>query len=270
MAPSIFRHLDGLMTRSHSIIVLASNQVVLPNEVHPATIVICRASGRIAAIYRTIVPQTYFPKDATYINYHDLILMPGLVDTHVHLNEPGRTSSEGFYTGTQAAASGGITTVVDMPLNSIPATTSLEALDTKIQAAQGKCWVDVGFLGGIIPGNTAEMKPMISAGVRGFKGFLIDSGVCFSPSLDLLIHSYSQNETGARIPSSLPNRHHKSNGRDLFRTYHAHVPRRDASHFEKRRNIERERVGLSIPLSNACARSELYLLRVPTQSAAEL
>lgn len=156
---------------------------MLPNEVHPATIVICQASGRIAAIYRTIVPQSYFPKDATYINYHDLILMPGLVDTHVHLNEPGRTSSEGFYTGTQAAASGGITTVVDMPLNSIPATTSLEALDTKIRAAQGKCWVDVGFLGGIVPGNTAEMKPMISAGVRGFKGFLIDSGVCFSPCL---------------------------------------------------------------------------------------
>ncbi|RVX75247.1 hypothetical protein B0A52_00599 [Exophiala mesophila] len=103
--------------------------------------------------------------------------MPGLVDTHVHLNEPGRTSSEGFYTGTQAAASGGITTVVDMPLNSIPATTSLEALGTKVQAAQGKCWVDVGFLGGIVPGNIAEMKPMIRAGIRGFKGFLIDSGV---------------------------------------------------------------------------------------------
>lgn len=160
----------------HDTVVLVSSRVILSNEVSPATIVTCVDSGKITAVHKTILPRRCFPT-ATYIDYKDLILMPGLVDTHVHLNEPGRTSSEGFYTGTQAAASGGLTTVIDMPLNSIPATTSLQNLRTKIQASQGKCWVDVGFLGGIIPGNTAELKPMIRAGIRGFKGFMIDSGV---------------------------------------------------------------------------------------------
>ena len=105
------------------------------------------------------------------------LLLPGLVDTHVHLNEPGRTEWEGFWTGTQAAASGGVTTVIDMPLNAIPPTTTLDGLKEKLQAAEGQCWVDVGFYGGIIPGNVAELKPLVKAGVRGFKGFLIDSGV---------------------------------------------------------------------------------------------
>ena len=103
--------------------------------------------------------------------------MPGVVDTHVHLNKLGRTSSEGFFTGTQAAASGGITTVIDMPLDSIPATASVTNLKTKLRAARNKCWADVGFLSGIIPGNTEELRPMMKAEVRGFKGFLIDSGV---------------------------------------------------------------------------------------------
>ena len=110
--------------------------------------------------------------------------MPGLVDAHVHLNEPGRTEWEGFWTGTRAAAFGGVTTVVDMPLNAIPPTTTVNGLKEKIAAAQGQCWVDVGFYGGIVPGNEKELKPLVQEGVRGFKGFLIDSGVClFSPSL---------------------------------------------------------------------------------------
>ncbi|KAK5275540.1 Allantoinase, partial [Exophiala xenobiotica] len=100
-----------------------------------------------------------------------------LVDAHVHLNEPGRTEWEGFYTGTQAAAFGGVTTVVDMPLNAIPPTTTVAGLQEKIKAAQGQCWVDVGFYGGIIPGNEGELKALVREGVRGFKGFLIDSGV---------------------------------------------------------------------------------------------
>ncbi len=112
--------------------------------------------------------------------------MPGLVDTHVHLNEPGRTSSEGFVSGTQAAASGGITTLIDMPLNSIPATTNVKNLFTKVRAARSKCWVDVGFMGGIIPGNTEDLKPLVKAGIRGFKGFLIDSGV--STRLESLLY----------------------------------------------------------------------------------
>jgi dihydroorotase-like cyclic amidohydrolase len=104
-------------------------------------------------------------------------LIPGLVDAHVHLNEPGRTEWEGFWTGTRAAAFGGVTTVIDMPLNAIPPTTTVAGFDEKIAAAQGKCWVDVGFYGGLVPGNTAELKPLVKKGVRGFKGFLIDSGV---------------------------------------------------------------------------------------------
>jgi allantoinase len=99
------------------------------------------------------------------------------------LNEPGRTEWEGFYTGTQAAAFGGVTTVVDMPLNAIPPTTTVANLKEKIAAAQGKCWVDVGFYGGIIPGNAADLKPLVKAGVRGFKGFMIDSGVDEFPAV---------------------------------------------------------------------------------------
>lgn len=107
----------------------------------------------------------------------DTIVAPGLVDTHVHINEPGRTDWEGFATATRAAAAGGVTTLVDMPLNSIPATTTLEALRCKLEAARGQCAVDVGFWGGVVPGNLKELEPMFAGGVVGFKCFLIDSGV---------------------------------------------------------------------------------------------
>src|SRR6187401_1161142 len=108
--------------------------------------------------------------------------MPGLVDSHVHVNEPGRTEWEGFETATRAAAAGGITTVVDMPLNAIPPTTTLAGFREKLAASRGQCWVDVGFYGGVIPGNANELLPLVEAGVRGFKGFLIDSGVSPLPS----------------------------------------------------------------------------------------
>lgn len=107
----------------------------------------------------------------------DALVSPGLVDTHVHVNEPGRTEWEGFRTATEAGAAGGVTTIIDMPLNSIPATTSVEGLRTKLEAAAGKCAVDVGFWGGVVPGNTRELAGLVSAGVVGFKCFLIDSGV---------------------------------------------------------------------------------------------
>ena len=105
------------------------------------------------------------------------VIMPGLVDTHVHVNSPGRTEWEGFESATQAAAAGGTTTLVDMPLNSIPATTTLAALRTKIDEAKDKCFVDVAFWGGVVPGNTAELAPLLLAGVVGFKCFLVPSGV---------------------------------------------------------------------------------------------
>jgi allantoinase len=115
----------------------------------------------------------------------DEVLLPGLVDTHVHVNEPGRTEWEGFTTATRAAAAGGVTTLVDMPLNCIPPTVDVEALRIKRSAAAGQCHVDVGFWGGAIPGNVAELRPLYEAGVFGFKCFLLDSGVEEFPPLDL-------------------------------------------------------------------------------------
>src|SRR6266478_5215631 len=105
------------------------------------------------------------------------VILPGLVDTHVHINEPGRTHWEGFETATRAAAAGGVTTLIEMPLNSIPATTSVAAYREKLAAAQGKLNVDTGFWGGVVPGNTAELRPLWEAGVFGFKCFLVPSGV---------------------------------------------------------------------------------------------
>jgi allantoinase len=107
----------------------------------------------------------------------DEVLIPGLVDTHVHVNEPGRTEWEGFETATRAAAGGGVTTIVDMPLNSIPPTTTVAALDEKRRTAEGRVFVDVGFWGGVVPGNLADLLPLAEAGVFGFKCFLVHSGV---------------------------------------------------------------------------------------------
>lgn len=111
------------------------------------------------------------------------VVMPGLVDTHIHINDPGRTEWEGFDTATRAAALGGITTLVDMPLNSIPPTTTVEGLERKLEAARDHLWVDVGFWGGVIPGNAGELVPLLERGALGFKCFMIDSGVPeFPPS----------------------------------------------------------------------------------------
>lgn len=113
----------------------------------------------------------------------DEVLIPGLVDTHVHVNEPGRTEWEGFASATRAAAAGGVTTIVDMPLNSIPPTTSVGALAAKRQAATGRVFVDVGFWGGVVPGNEADLEPLVAEGVFGFKCFLVHSGVDEFPAV---------------------------------------------------------------------------------------
>ena len=107
----------------------------------------------------------------------DEVLLPGLVDTHVHVNEPGRTEWEGFATATRAAAAGGVTTILDMPLNSVPPTTTLAGLEAKRAVAEGQVCVDVGFWGGAVPGNVPDLAPLHEAGVFGFKCFLLDSGV---------------------------------------------------------------------------------------------
>ena len=109
--------------------------------------------------------------------------MPGVVDTHVHVNEPGRTEWEGFETATRAAAAGGVTTILDMPLNSIPATTTVEALEAKRESARGKSIVNVEYIGGIVPGNSHDIEPLARAGVRAFKCFLTPSGVDEFPNV---------------------------------------------------------------------------------------
>jgi allantoinase len=124
------------------------------------------------------------PTGADVFDAGGLVVSPGIVDTHVHVNEPGRTEWEGFDTATRAAASGGVTTIVDMPLNSVPATTTVAALEAKRQAARGRCHVDAAFWGGIVPGNDAEIDALVDAGVRGFKCFLVPSGVDEFPPVD--------------------------------------------------------------------------------------
>jgi len=114
----------------------------------------------------------------------DVVLLPGLVDSHVHVNDPGRADWEGFDHATRAAAAGGVTTIVDMPLNSLPPTTTVSALEEKRAAAEGRCHVDVAFWGGAVPGNRADLHPLWDAGVLGFKCFLADSGVEEFPALD--------------------------------------------------------------------------------------
>jgi allantoinase len=113
----------------------------------------------------------------------DEVLLPGLVDSHVHVNDPGRAHWEGFASATAAAAAGGVTTIVDMPLNSIPPTCDVDALALKRRAADGRCSVDVGFWGGAVPGNAAQLPALHEAGVFGFKCFLVPSGVDEFPGL---------------------------------------------------------------------------------------
>src|SRR5512145_836107 len=115
--------------------------------------------------------------DEREIDAGALTVSPGLVDTHVHINDPGRADWEGFDHATRAAAAGGVTTIVDMPLNSIPPTTTVKGFEEKIAAATGRCCVDVAFWGGVIPGNTPELESLTTMGVLGFKCFLTPSGV---------------------------------------------------------------------------------------------
>jgi allantoinase len=144
----------------------------------PAPAAIHIASGRIASIQPFDAPVA-----APVFDAGDLPVLPGLVDTHVHINDPGRADWEGFETATRAAAAGGVTTLVDMPLNSIPATTSVAGLQAKRQAARGRCHVDVGFWGGVVPRNTGELAGLSQAGALGFKCFLTPSGVDEFPNV---------------------------------------------------------------------------------------
>lgn len=154
-----------------------SRRVMLPDGVTPATIRI--NDGRIVSVGA----YDDHPAGTRELDIGALVVLPGLVDTHVHINDPGRADWEGFEHATHAAAAGGVTTLVDMPLNSIPATTTVAALEAKRAAASGQCHVDVGFWGGVVPGNTEHLAPLARAGVLGFKCFLSPSGVDEFPSV---------------------------------------------------------------------------------------
>jgi len=156
---------------NHDLIIRA-RRVVFEDHVAPASIHI--RDGRITSVGS-------FDQVGNHGDLIDVddqsVVMPGLVDTHVHINSPGRTEWEGFETATKAAAAGGVTTLIDMPLNSIPPTTTTPGFEAKLATAKNKCYVDVGFWGGIVPGNTGELAPLKRAGVVGFKCFLVPSGI---------------------------------------------------------------------------------------------
>ena len=153
-------------------LIIRARRVVLPNTIAPRSVHV--RDGKIVSV----TDYDEVAADCEVVEVEDAsVLMPGLVDTHVHVNSPGRTEWEGFRTATLSAAAGGVTTLVDMPLNSIPPTTTLAGFKAKLDAAKDECFIDVGFWGGVVPGNTAELARMFVAGVVGFKCFLVPSGV---------------------------------------------------------------------------------------------
>jgi len=158
---------------------LRSRRVVTPAGLRPAAVVV--EGERIAAVIAPGDLPTAIPVE----DLGERVLFPGLVDSHVHLNEPGRREWEGFETGTRAAAAGGVTTLIDMPLNCRPVTTTRAAVAEKIAAAAGQLRVDCGLWGGLVPGNRDEIEPMLEAGVLGFKAFLIHSGLDDFPNVGL-------------------------------------------------------------------------------------
>ena len=156
---------------------IRSRRVVTSAGLRDSAVVV--RNGKIA----DVCPPEQIPLRIPVKDFGNLVVMPGLVDTHVHINEPGRTDWEGFETATKAAAAGGITTLVDMPLNSSPVTTTLDAFHKKLVSTRGKLWVDCGFYAGLIPGNNKDLRLLIDAGVLGFKAFLIDSGIDEFPNV---------------------------------------------------------------------------------------
>ena len=156
---------------------IRGKRVVTPAGVRAASVHL--RDGRIARV----AAWDALPAVADIVDAGDYLVMPGVIDTHVHVNEPGRTEWEGFDSATRAAAAGGITTILDMPLNSIPATTTVAALEMKRRAAKDKSVVNVEYIGGVIPGNSGELEGLRDAGVRAFKCFLSPSGVPEFPAV---------------------------------------------------------------------------------------
>ena len=162
----------------HQTFTLKSQRVVLPEGESPASLIV--SDGRILAI-----EEITHPGQGLVTELGDLAVLPGLIDTHVHFNEPGRTEWEGWKTGTSAALAGGVTTVVEMPLNSIPSTVDPESLQLKLDSMTGKLFCDVGLWGGAVPGNADQLAPLVKSGVLGLKAFMSDPGTAEFRNLDL-------------------------------------------------------------------------------------
>ena len=150
---------------------LRSTRVLTPEGIAPAAVIVDHERITSLGGWNEV------PANTELFDFGDHVLLPGLVDSHVHINEPGRTEWEGFETATQAAAAGGVTTLVDMPLNCVPETIDVQALEAKRAAAQGKAWVDWAAWGGVVHGNAESLPSLVRAGVPGFKCFLIHSGI---------------------------------------------------------------------------------------------
>src|ERR1035437_9730740 len=154
-----------------------ADRVVTPQETRRAAVLLEDGPAGAAGFIRAVCEGSELPAGAHAVDFGSNALLPGLVDSHVHINEPGRTEWEGFATATRAAAAGGVTTLVDMPLNCTPEITNVEALETKRAAAKEQAWVDWAAWGGVVRGNADALKPLIAAGVAGFKCFLVHSGI---------------------------------------------------------------------------------------------
>jgi allantoinase len=164
-----------LSSRPHAVV---SERVHTPGGVRPAAVVV--EGERIQAIR----DPAELPADMPRVDLGQVALLPGLVDCHVHVNQPGRTHWEGFETATRAAAAGGVTTLVDMPLNCLPVTTTLAGLEAKLEDLRGCLSIDVGFWGGVVPGNAGELPGLAARGILGAKAFLCDSGIDEFPASD--------------------------------------------------------------------------------------
>jgi len=176
-------------------LVIRCERTVLDSAVQPATVIV--NGGKISAVLAI---------DAVVEAHREVtiergVLLPGLVDTHVHINEPGRTEWEGFNTATRAAAAGGITTIVDMPLNCTPVTTTADALHQKLASLQGKLWVDCGFWGGVVPESIDQLPELLAAGVLGVKSFTIHSGIDDFPMVE---ERHIRQAIRTLAPSGLP------------------------------------------------------------------
>ncbi len=158
-------------------VAIYSRRVILPDEIVEGTVFI--ENGKISEIRHGKISEPI----ENLVDAGDDVVMPGIIDPHVHINEPGRTQWEGFETGTLAALHGGITSIADMPLNSSPVTTTVKALEKKIESTKNKLHTKCFFWGGVVPGNENEIEPLIKAGVSGFKAFLTHSGIDDFPNV---------------------------------------------------------------------------------------